>query len=77
MEPEGIVRIVAGRIPKVHVPLNTILPQLGLCISLGTPTLSLSARIISQDISHAPSAMAICTCCDSVWFVAVKLFSNN
>jgi hypothetical protein len=25
--PEGIVHIVSGRIPKVHVPLNTILPR--------------------------------------------------
>jgi hypothetical protein len=77
MESEGVVRIVLGRIPKVHVPLNTILPWLGLCISLGTPTLSLPARIISQDTSYAPSGMAIFTCCDSVWFIAVKLFSNR
>jgi hypothetical protein len=75
MEYKGIVCIVPGRIPKVHVLLNTILPRLGLCISLHTPTLSLSARIISQDTSNAPSGMAIFTHCDSVWFIAVKLFS--
>jgi hypothetical protein len=33
----NIICIVPCRIPKVHVLLMTILPQLGLCISLGTP----------------------------------------
>jgi hypothetical protein len=68
--------------PQIELPWGcpyTILPRLGLCISLGTPTVSLSAWIISQDTSNAPSGMAIFTRCvlsmeipefgDGVWSV--------